>query len=71
MQRTWTEPSKSSSVTIEYGLPDFFETPCWTAAINPPMRVRLRFGNSESFAVFASAYFSRIGTNGVSGWPVT
>ena len=49
MQSTCTEPSRSSSVTIEYGLPLFLETPCCTAAINPPMRVRLRFGNSASF----------------------
>ena len=71
MQSTCTEPSRSSSVTIEYGLPLFFETPFCTAAISPPMRVRLRFGNSASLAVLASAYFSRIGANGVSGWPVT
>ena len=56
---------------MEYGLPDFFEKPCVTAAIMPPMRVKLRFGSSASLAVLVSEYFSRSGTSGVSGWPVT
>ena len=40
---------------------DFFEMPCCTAAISPPMRVRLRFGNCAAVMELVSAYFSRSG----------
>src|SRR5271169_5716493 len=45
MQSTCTVPSRSSSVTIAYGLPFFLEIPCCTAAIMPPRRVRVRLCN--------------------------
>ena len=59
------------AIVEEAGQPQPVETPFCTAAIRPPIRVRLRFESCVSVDVVASAYFSRIGANGVSGWPVT